>query len=205
VLCTSYFYPNYLELPYVSASEGPTTTNPHIRQQIEPVRNANFDSQTRPISKNPFAKSFTNRRWPSDLLRWPLALLLPSTHRNNNIALQRILSHLSHFASHPQTSKILAQKILMERFLGLNYNYLKPTNKRKYNSLHSCVSLSFFGQRFLFFFNFWWAISKWPCHFYDGMVTASLFSRHSSYSRHFWMRKNQKSITSPRSSKGPKS
>jgi hypothetical protein len=29
--------------------------------------------------------------------------LLPSTYRNNNIALQRILNHLSHFASHPQT------------------------------------------------------------------------------------------------------
>jgi hypothetical protein len=130
-----------------TSSERPTTT--HTLQQIKPVRTSTPKHD--PFQKIPFAKSFTNRRWPSDLLRWPLALLLPSTHRNNNIALQRILNHLSHFASHPQTLKILAQKILMEWFLGLNYNYLKPTNKSKYNSLHSCVSLSFFGQRFLIF------------------------------------------------------
>jgi hypothetical protein len=130
-----------------SSSERPTTT--HTSQHIEPMRT--LTPKHDPFQKIPFAKSFTNRRWPSDLLRWPLALLLPSTHCNNNIALQRILNHLSHFASHPQTLKILAQKILMEWFLGLNYNYLKPTNKSKYNSLHSCVSLSFFGQRFLIF------------------------------------------------------
>jgi hypothetical protein len=76
-----------------SIGERETHHNPHTSQQIEPVRTSTPKHD--PFQKIPFAKSFTNRRWPSDLLRWPLALLLPSTHRNNNIALQRILNHLS--------------------------------------------------------------------------------------------------------------
>jgi hypothetical protein len=83
-----------------TSSERPTTT--HTSQQIEPVRTSTPKHD--PFQKIPFAKSLPTVDDPpiSDLLRWPLAPLLPSTHRNNNIALQRILNHLSHFTSHPQ-------------------------------------------------------------------------------------------------------